>query len=164
MGWCSGTKIFDDVVKACREQLKLSDDQEYTLLLALAQSLEDMDWDCQFDSDYVDDPVVEKVLRTLGHLEDAEDIEEIPYDRQNLALLNEWYSKADNVNFYVYVRPLNGPLDITDAINDQSYTIYASAVGRLRDYWVDAKKVLVDWGGPCAWSNVSDVLFTEIPF
>lgn len=165
MGWCSGTKVFDDVIRVCREELELSSGQEYTLFMALARSLDEMDWDCHSDSAYYDDPVVQRVFRALEWLDpDAEDIEETPYDRQNLALLNEWHNKEDNKFFYVYVHPLKKLLDITDVTNDQSYTLYPSAVGRLRDYWVEANMVLVDWGGPCAWSDISDVLFTDIPF
>lgn len=67
MGFCSATRIFDDVMKVVHEELELSDGQEYTLIYTLMKSLEDMDWDCQWDSDYIDDPVVVRAMRALGH-------------------------------------------------------------------------------------------------
>jgi hypothetical protein len=77
MGFCSGTRIFDDVMKVIRDpdELELSDGQEYTLIYVLMKSLEDIDWDCQWDSAYIDDPVVMRVMRALGHQVDDEDEE-----------------------------------------------------------------------------------------
>lgn len=62
MGWCTGTYVFDAVCKALFTEGEL--DKE-SLLLALVKELEDMDWDCQADSDYYDNPTVQKVFRQL---------------------------------------------------------------------------------------------------
>lgn len=76
MGWCSGTDIFDRMVQVILKT-KTSDDEKYTLIYALGEVLEDEDWDCQGDSDYLDEPIVKKALIDLGNdwLEDEENEE-----------------------------------------------------------------------------------------
>lgn len=70
MGWCSGTNIFDRMAQyiLLKDDLKLSDDQKYEMIYAIAEALEDQGWDCQFDSDYIDEPIVRRVFEALGHI------------------------------------------------------------------------------------------------
>lgn len=64
MGWCSGTFIFDRMADFILDTDK-SDDEKYWALKALAEALEEQDWDCQSDSNYYDHPVVQKVFKSL---------------------------------------------------------------------------------------------------
>lgn len=64
MGWCSGTEIFDKVAGAILNS-KLSESDQYDILYILADSLGDMDWDCQSESGYWDHPTVQKVFEDL---------------------------------------------------------------------------------------------------
>ena len=59
MGWCSATEIFDSVVGALLED---SPDIE-TTIKELINALEGGDWDCQQDSYYWDNPIVQKCFR-----------------------------------------------------------------------------------------------------
>ena len=61
MGWCSGTEIFDVAVGILLERKKA--DKE--IIKALAEILEEHDWDCQCDSTYWDEPLVQEVFREL---------------------------------------------------------------------------------------------------
>lgn len=74
MGWCSGTRIFDSVVKALRETKTPWSSQE-NILWNLVYELEDMDWDCQCESYYWDDPQIKQFFRQLHPhwFEDEED-------------------------------------------------------------------------------------------
>jgi hypothetical protein len=62
MGWCSATVIFDQIAK-----IVLSDQpiDKKAVLKTVIKALEDGDWDCQQDSDYWDDPIVQSVMREL---------------------------------------------------------------------------------------------------
>lgn len=64
MGWCSGTEIFDRMTQFILKT-SMSDEEKYEAIHALAESLEDQDWDCQSDSDYSDEPIVERVFKAL---------------------------------------------------------------------------------------------------
>lgn len=64
MGWCSATTIFDDVAGFVPASSQ-SDDDKIAVLTKPAGALEDGDWDCQQDSDYYDDPIVQRVFRAL---------------------------------------------------------------------------------------------------
>lgn len=66
MGWCSGTDIFDRMVQMILKT-GATDDEKYQLIYALGEVLEGKDWDCQGDSDYLDEPLVRKVLVDLGN-------------------------------------------------------------------------------------------------
>lgn len=61
MGWCSGTEIFDAVASALLDQEKTPDKR--AILSGLIDDLENMDWDCQSDSDYYDHPLVQELFR-----------------------------------------------------------------------------------------------------
>lgn len=64
MGWCSATTVFDAV--AAFVLTATSDEQsKVDVLTTLARALEDADWDCQRDSHYYDDPIVQRVFREL---------------------------------------------------------------------------------------------------
>ena len=67
MGWCSATQIFDDVCDAIFNEKA---DKE-KILDRLIGTLQDMDWDCEMDSAYVDHPVVRKLFIEHGIIEDT---------------------------------------------------------------------------------------------
>ena len=69
MGWCSGTVIFDDMCSALLDEKRPEPEK---ILSRLIDTLEDMDWDCQYDSDYIDHPVVKKLFVERGIIEDEE--------------------------------------------------------------------------------------------
>lgn len=65
MGWCTGAvEIFDSMVR-----LLLKSDADYkhkfAVLLNLAEALEAEDWDCQSDTLYYEDPLVQAVFFRL---------------------------------------------------------------------------------------------------
>jgi len=62
MGWCSATEIFDTVASAVLSDKPL-DKKE--VLMVVAEALRDMDWDCEQDSDYWDDPIVREIFMEL---------------------------------------------------------------------------------------------------
>lgn len=64
MGWCSGTDIFDRMVQIILK-LEISDDAKYETIYSIAEVLEDNDWDCQGDSDYNDEPIVQRAFKAL---------------------------------------------------------------------------------------------------
>jgi len=61
MGWCSATKIFDSIVYALLEE----GDKE-TVIKELITVLEDNDWDCQYDSFYWDNPLIQKCFKSTS--------------------------------------------------------------------------------------------------
>jgi len=72
MGWCSATDIFDSVVGALLEDDKV--DKE-TTIKELINALEDGDWDCQQDSVYWNEPLVQKCFKlTSPELFDEDEI------------------------------------------------------------------------------------------
>jgi len=62
MGWCSGTEVFDQIAAIVLSDKPL--DKKATLK-AVIESLENSDWDCQSDSWYWDNPVVQEIMREL---------------------------------------------------------------------------------------------------
>jgi hypothetical protein len=64
MGWCSGTEIFDKTV-AVVLAMDIGEDNQKRIIRALADAMEDHDWDCQDDSRYYDDPLVSEVFYEL---------------------------------------------------------------------------------------------------
>ena len=62
MGWCSGTKLFDGICKVLFEP-ENTDFNE--ILKQIINEFEDMDWDCQQDSQYWDTPAVRKAFQEL---------------------------------------------------------------------------------------------------
>jgi hypothetical protein len=62
MGWCSGTVAFDSVLDALLAEKKPSLEET---IRSLVVTLEDMDWDCQQDSEYWSHPVVRSVMKKL---------------------------------------------------------------------------------------------------
>lgn len=59
MGWCSGTEIFDKVVGILLEKEPLD---KKGLIKEMITLLEDADWDCQSDSDYINHPLVREAF------------------------------------------------------------------------------------------------------
>ena len=64
MGWCSATVIFDKVAAFVLASTSSEEDQ-YQVLLTLADALEDNDWDCQSDSAYYNHPLVQRIMNEL---------------------------------------------------------------------------------------------------
>jgi hypothetical protein len=65
MGWCSGTPIFDAVYKQVVGNFNIPETEQVQILAALADAMEDHDWDCQDDSDYAGEPIFERVMKQL---------------------------------------------------------------------------------------------------
>ena len=75
MGWCSGTIIFDGVVEALLYPEK-SEPKE--VIKKLITSLWELDWDCEFDSQYIMDPLIKEAFLELDpelerHYEEMEE-------------------------------------------------------------------------------------------
>lgn len=64
MGFCSGTRVFDPMVEFILKSSQ-TDDEKVEAIKVLIEALEDMDWDCQYDSDYIDDPLVDRAFVAL---------------------------------------------------------------------------------------------------
>jgi hypothetical protein len=62
MGWCSGTRVFDVVAEALLSEEPVD---KKAILKSIISQLEDMDWDCQQDSDYYEHPLVQEVMREM---------------------------------------------------------------------------------------------------
>lgn len=62
MGWCSATRIFDSVCDAVLNEEK-TDPKE--ILMALVGELEGGDWDCQQDSAFWDNEIVQEIMKEL---------------------------------------------------------------------------------------------------
>ena len=73
MGWCSGTRIFDGMLSAFLNEDKL-DKKEFIKQTII--ELEDMDWDCQMDSAYWYNPLVQEIFKELHPDWFEEDLEE----------------------------------------------------------------------------------------
>lgn len=67
MGWCSATDIFDSVVGFILERIETDEDRDEAreVIKKLAEVLEDNDWDCESDSDYWDDPLVQEIFKEI---------------------------------------------------------------------------------------------------
>lgn len=65
MGWCSGTDIFDPVAKFVIYS-DLSEQRKYDILHVLIEALENHDWDCEQDSRYWSNPIVQRVMADLN--------------------------------------------------------------------------------------------------
>jgi hypothetical protein len=63
MGWCSGTDVFDKMVKAILDKKKGGDPEH--LIRVLIDALEEQDWDCHQDSNMYDTVIVQKVMRKM---------------------------------------------------------------------------------------------------
>jgi len=62
MGWCSGTEIFDTVC----DNLIIDDKvNKKELLKSLIQVMWEHDWDCETDSEYIDDELVRECFIEL---------------------------------------------------------------------------------------------------
>lgn len=74
MGWCSGTEVFDPVVNKVLQQ-DIGDANKTAIIIALIKALQDMDWDCESDSDYWEHTLVRKAFKKVCPDWDWEDIE-----------------------------------------------------------------------------------------
>jgi hypothetical protein len=61
MGWCSATDIFDDIVGEILNPTRSSKN----VIKKLIETLEDMDWDCQYESDYFDHPLINEIFKEI---------------------------------------------------------------------------------------------------
>lgn len=82
MGFCgTPTHIFDAVVNHLVEHSTATDEENRLLIKVLAEVLESEDWDCQFDSDYYDHPLVSAVFKEMHpEWDDEESLEELDGD------------------------------------------------------------------------------------
>lgn len=64
MGWCSGTSIFDGIAEFVIEN-GIDEQDSVNLLVRLIDALENEDWDCQQDSHYYNNPIVQKAFEAL---------------------------------------------------------------------------------------------------
>jgi len=62
MGWCSATYIFDGIMSAFLKDDKI-DKKEFIKQTII--ELENGDWDCQQDSAYYEDPLVQEIFKEL---------------------------------------------------------------------------------------------------
>lgn len=64
MGWCGGgTNIFDAMVEKILD-MGLPSETAKELIVALIDTLQDNDWDCESDSKFINDhPFVNKIFR-----------------------------------------------------------------------------------------------------
>ena len=67
MGWCSATEVFDPVAGFILERIEGPEDriEAKKVLTKLIEVLEDRDWDCQQDSDYWDDPLIQEIFKEI---------------------------------------------------------------------------------------------------
>lgn len=75
MGWCSGTGVFDAVCSAlllepskrknAKRKFKITDlsEEVTTAIRRLIDALENLDWDCQSESEFWDHPLVQSIMR-----------------------------------------------------------------------------------------------------
>lgn len=75
MGWCSGTDVFDPVVKTILQQ-DASEEQKIDVIKSLILALQESDWDCESDSDYWKDPLVRKAFKETCPNWDWKEVEE----------------------------------------------------------------------------------------
>ena len=75
MGWCSGTCIFDPVVKAILKQ-DAPEEQKISVIKSLITTLQDEDCDCETDTDYLKHPLVRRAFKETCPSWDWKDIEE----------------------------------------------------------------------------------------
>lgn len=64
MGFSRGTEVFDAVVEDLLDS-SLNDTEIESVLLSLARQLSALDWDTESESSYFDNPVVQRVFRTV---------------------------------------------------------------------------------------------------
>lgn len=65
MGWCSGTGVFDPVVKTVIEET-FDERVKRAVLKSLIEALQNHDWDCESDSEYYDHPLIQSLFRELN--------------------------------------------------------------------------------------------------
>ena len=63
MGWSSGTEIFDVVCEALLTEEPIDDARKKEILAKVIAKLEDMDWDCEYESAYWKHPIVSAIFR-----------------------------------------------------------------------------------------------------
>jgi hypothetical protein len=61
MGWCSGTDLFDKVIEAIPEESRTVE-----LFEKIIDAFEQMDWDCQMESDYSGEPNFRAAFKHLN--------------------------------------------------------------------------------------------------
>jgi len=61
MGWCSGTEIFDVICRFAVDS-DIDESEKIALLRDVINVLHDMDWDCEYDSQYIDEPLIRKAF------------------------------------------------------------------------------------------------------
>ena len=64
MGWCSATQIFDSVIGEIIDIVP--QDVLTRVAVSLGSALQDGDWDCEYDSDYIEDARLKEAWKDLS--------------------------------------------------------------------------------------------------
>ena len=73
MGWCSGTDVFDVVCEAMLDSKNINIDPDKHIAVSNTKEvlkkviveLEEMDWDCQRESEFWKQPIVQEAFKEL---------------------------------------------------------------------------------------------------
>lgn len=77
MGWSSGARVFDAVAEELLAAKGMREEDRINVLTRLEDELSDLDWDCQCESEYWDDPLIGRILgNTFEEDEDFDESEE----------------------------------------------------------------------------------------
>lgn len=68
MGWCSGTEIFDVVVEKAFAHI-VDESERKNFIKAIKPVFDAGDWDCESDSEYWDDYLVD-IMYEMGQLDE----------------------------------------------------------------------------------------------
>lgn len=74
MGWSGGTVVFDAVVEELKADKTIYTETVINVLERLEDALSDLDWDCQCESEYWEDPLIGRILGNT--FEDFDELEE----------------------------------------------------------------------------------------
>ena len=67
MGWCSGTYVFDSVVGHLLSMNNISEFDKKLIIKNLIEELWNHDWDCEYYSGYIDEPIVRIAFKELDN-------------------------------------------------------------------------------------------------
>ena len=65
MGWCSGSYIFDAVLDGLFNKEIKTDDDKVEFIKWIISELENMDWDCQQETMYWNNELVQRAFKEL---------------------------------------------------------------------------------------------------
>ena len=73
MGWCSGTNVFDEICNGILDYEELDESQQDYVVRIVFDALRGADWDCEFDSKFINHPIYRKILKDVYLDWDEED-------------------------------------------------------------------------------------------